>query len=101
MDNLLKRNCYVDGLSSLLAETINQNVIVTQVKRAKQSAKSLMTTKPIKNKGFGLNRRVCVYLRCPQNLWDFALNKEKKKQNKKISLRAWRKVNASLLPYFS
>ncbi len=62
MDNLLKRNCYVDGLSSLIAETTNQNVIVTQVKRAKQNAKSLMTTKPINNTGSVINRKVCVFL---------------------------------------
>ena len=73
MDNLLKRNCYVDGLSSLITETTNQNVIVTQVKRAKQNAKSLMTTKPINNTGFGLKRKVCVLLECREifgiSLW--------------------------------
>ena len=62
MDNLLKRNCYVDGLSSFIAKTTNQNVIVTQVKRAKQNAKSLMTTMPILNAGLGLNAKFCVYL---------------------------------------
>ena len=51
MDNLLERprsvGSYADGLSSLFAEITNQNVIVTQAKRAKQNAKSLMTTKVI------------------------------------------------------
>lgn len=34
-------------------------------------------TKPINNTGFGLNRGVCVFLRSPQNLWDFALDRKK------------------------
>lgn len=37
------------------------------------------TTTPIKNIDFGPNLKVCVFLRSPQNLWDFAL--ERKKQS--------------------
>tara|TARA_R110000765_G_scaffold169465_1_gene274492 strand:+ start:868 stop:996 length:129 start_codon:yes stop_codon:yes gene_type:complete len=37
-----------------------------------------------------INQKVCVFLSSLQNLWDFALNNKKKKQNKKIWLIAWR-----------
>jgi hypothetical protein len=43
----------------------------------------LLTTL-INNTGFGLNGRACVFLKRQYNLWGFALNKEKKKQNQKI-----------------
>ncbi len=43
---------------------------------------------PIINVGFRFLRQgLCIFMRS-QNLWDFALDKEKKKQNKKIWLRA-------------
>ena len=74
---LLRRNCYVDGLSSLFMNTINQNAVITQTKRAKQNAKSLMTTKPIRNADFWAKTNgLCIFMRS-QNLWDFALDKKK------------------------
>ena len=82
MDNLLERprsvGSYADGLSSLFAEiTTNQNVIVTQAKRAKQNAKSLMTTKPIRNADFWAKTNGLRIFMKSQNLWDFALDKKK------------------------
>ncbi len=77
------------------------NILYVKTQELSKLRESQFTTKPINNTGFGLNRRVSVFLLSPQNLWDFALDKEKKKQNKKISLCAWRKANASLLPYCS
>ena len=60
-----------------------------------------VTTKPINNTGLGFKRQVLCIFRMSRNLWDFALDKKKINQNQKIALCAWRKANASLLPYCS
>ena len=60
-----------------------------------------MLTKPINNTGLGFKRQGMRIFIMSRNLWDFALDKKKIKQNQKIALRAWRKANASLLPYCS
>jgi uncharacterized protein involved in cysteine biosynthesis len=47
-----------------------------------------MTTKPIRNADFWAKTNgLCIFMRS-QNLWDFALDKKKINQNKKLLLRA-------------
>ena len=53
----------------------------------------------IVNAGFALNPKFSVYLLSPSNHFDLTFEQKKKKQNQKIALCAWRKANASLLPY--
>jgi len=43
-------------------------------------------TKPINNTGFGLNRKVWVYLLSPQNLLDFALDRKIKPKQKNFAM---------------
>ncbi|MGO4913824.1 hypothetical protein [Leeuwenhoekiella sp. W20_SRS_FM14] len=50
---------------------------VKKLDELNEKNKSLHTTKPINNTGFGFNLKVCVFLRRPQNLMDFALDKKK------------------------
>ncbi|KGK28666.1 hypothetical protein EL45_19655 [Cellulophaga sp. E6(2014)] len=58
-------------------------------------------TMPKRNADFRAKPKgLCIFIKS-LNLWDLALDKKKKKQNKKISLCGWWKANASLLPYCS
>jgi len=58
------------------------------------TVKKRVLTKPINNTGLGFKRQgLCIFI-MSRNLWDFALDKKKIKQNQKISLCAWRKANA-------
>ena len=95
----------MDGLHSD-ATVMQMDITQTEKKgnsivRAYSNVSQQMLTQPINNTGLGFKRQgLCIFIRS-RNLWDFALTEKKKKQNQKISLGAWRKVNASLLPYCS
>ncbi|GAA0879037.1 hypothetical protein GCM10009119_20050 [Algoriphagus jejuensis] len=52
------------------------------------SEEKRFTTMAIINTGLRLWAKVCVYLKCPPNLFDLALRIKKIKQNKKFWLRA-------------
>jgi hypothetical protein len=45
-----------------------------------------MATKPINNTGLGFKRQGLLIFGMSRNLWDFAFEQKKKKQNQKISL---------------